>query len=933
MDFWLLSYVLLSLLLLRIDAKPKKGYGKPKPTKAPTVPEPVAEPVPLAAPIPDYCFGKKDGNYAVEKCSSKYVSCVGYSSIKRECHGGLVFDSVHNDCTHKSKSVDCTGQPRSVTPAPTEAPVAAEPSVSEFNCGGLQDGLYENPAKQCDSIYYACTGGRSSRLKCSGNLLFDPDLHICDVHANVPACSGLPRTTHAPIIPFVPVAAEPAVQPAIPVLPPVDFDCSALEDGYYGKGCAGVYYACVGQQAHMRECPVHFVYDALTDQCEQREFVAACGGQTRAPVLPESVIEKVPSSVFDCSSFEDGFYTNPQSKCSATYYACSGGLAEKLQCPEGLAYEPESLSCEPVDTAFVCTGVRKVAAEATLAPTPGPTFPPVAFNCGGRDDGPYPSDSCSNLFFICSNGIATSEQCAADSIFDDEKKACNLFVNVFACTGLPPPTEAPFVAEEPQIPESADYDCRQLSEGLYPNDKEACSQQYYVCSNGISFLRSCIDDLYFDAEIKACQVREFVFACSGQRPTTYAPVEQELYVNTPAPVKQQLFDCSDLPDGSYPNPSQACSNFYHVCSNKQDDLVYCGQDTYYDPDSKVCARFVEVPICSGLPPSEPDVPAGLPSDFAVLPPVPFDCSGKTDGDYSNPTEPCSGLYYSCVDQQARSHECPAANLFFDDKLDLCAPKEEVSACGGSPKVLEPPAEQPQPQAEPEPEPQAEPSTIAPKPTQKPRPKPPVQKKPKQYARKPRAAGFYRFPPPLPEEQPILPPKPVRRPIGRKHKTTPTPLEELTTRRRPIRIFRPIVFTTKPTVPPPPPTQRTFRPLLYRPKPTLPAAVEQEPPTIRPRPTPRPTPKRTLPPKPKPTTPAPEPIIPTTARPVYAPRIVKPHQQIGIIKPKTGPIAPQEDDAEIGSTPLADDIEEPDIVAADEVADEVEEAADEEAEDE
>jgi len=161
-----------------------------------------------------------------------------------------------------------------------------------------------------------------------------------------------------------------------------------------------------------------------------------------------------------------------------------------------------------------------------------------------------------------------------------------------------------------------------------------------VCSSGISFLKRCLDDLYFDVDSKVCQVFDFVFACSGQRPTTYIPVEQDLFVvghftrfrchhcqscfifqNTPAPKKPKLYDCSNLPDGYYPNPNQQCSNFYHVCSNKQDDLVYCATGLFFDPDRKVCARFVEVPICSGLPPSEPEVPAAvLPSDFVPLPP-------------------------------------------------------------------------------------------------------------------------------------------------------------------------------------------------------------------------------------------------------------------------------------------------------------------------
>jgi len=78
----------------------------------------------------------------------------------------------------------------------------------------------------------------------------------------------------------------------------------------------------------------------------------------------------IQGSVFDCSALADGFYVNPAAQCLATYFRCSGDQAEQLHCPGGLSFEPETLSCEPVEEAVVYTGVPKQPAPATAAPTP-----------------------------------------------------------------------------------------------------------------------------------------------------------------------------------------------------------------------------------------------------------------------------------------------------------------------------------------------------------------------------------------------------------------------------------------------------------------------------------------------------------------------------------------------------------------------------------
>jgi len=245
--------------------------------------------VPSAEPEPEpnstICYGKKDGNCAKDPCHNKYYSCVGHQVTFRHCQKGFVFDLVHNDCTDELNSSACTGRERTISPVADVPFVPQVPSVPEFDCTGLENGLYRGAP--CDRTYYACTSGRPSRLQCSGNLYFDNSLQICDVYANVPSCSGLPRTSPLPIVLWS--QAEQAAPEPTPA--PVNFDCSSLDDGNYGQGCSGIYFSCVDHKASLRECQLNFAYDQSTDQCDQKEYVIACGGQPRVSIQRRDVIE------------------------------------------------------------------------------------------------------------------------------------------------------------------------------------------------------------------------------------------------------------------------------------------------------------------------------------------------------------------------------------------------------------------------------------------------------------------------------------------------------------------------------------------------------------------------------------------------------------------------------------------------------------------
>uniref|UniRef100_A0A914XT71 Chitin-binding type-2 domain-containing protein n=1 Tax=Plectus sambesii TaxID=2011161 RepID=A0A914XT71_9BILA len=59
-------------------------------------------------------------------------------------------------------------------------------------------------------------------------------------------------------------------------------DCSRLVDGNYpnpSERCSHVFVTCDNGQVLTRNCPGTTFYDELIDDCAEKEFVRACGGQ------------------------------------------------------------------------------------------------------------------------------------------------------------------------------------------------------------------------------------------------------------------------------------------------------------------------------------------------------------------------------------------------------------------------------------------------------------------------------------------------------------------------------------------------------------------------------------------------------------------------------------------------------------------------------
>lgn len=108
-------------------------------------------------------------------------------------------------------------------------------------CTGQLDGFYSFNNQQCNSNYYACSGGAQYNLTCKSPLVFDPTSKTCAI-----SCSIVPPPT------------QPTTQ--------APFTC--VKDGNYAFGeCISEYYACIDQVLYPQRCPGGGVFDSVCKQC------------------------------------------------------------------------------------------------------------------------------------------------------------------------------------------------------------------------------------------------------------------------------------------------------------------------------------------------------------------------------------------------------------------------------------------------------------------------------------------------------------------------------------------------------------------------------------------------------------------------------------------------------------------------------------------
>jgi len=644
---------------------------------------------PTTAPEFD-CTGKKNGNYPSDKCSNKYYSChAGFTSVMH-CPPELFFDADRDVCEHYDNILGCAGSTKATVTQGPPTPGATLPPV-KFDCMGKDDGYYASMGGEehgkgkdehwkpgCSDIYYSCTGGEARELRCPDGLVYSPSEGRCEKRDVAFECTGVsPTTTIAP------------PQGTFPTFPPVNFDCKGLANGRYPdplNKCSHIFYVCSNGIATQVTCPAGTYFDVVDSECDYYAYVAACGGSK-----PASTTTPLPSATpppeFDCLKQPDGVYPDPKTKCSNFFYVCSNGFTSKIHCPPGLWYDIDEKVCEAYGNIFACSGTTR-APTTTTSQLPGATTPVPAFDCKHKPDGHYPdpANKCQTFYYVCTNGHTIVQPCDAGLYYDVKLDTCERYIDILDCSGNtrpPTTTRAPTTAGPSAAPHP--IDCKSKPDGDYADPKKECSGEFYTCSNGVSFLRHCPPETFFDPELMVCDTYANVPKCSG----TPRPPSTTTVIPSAAPPTPVAFDCTGKPPGNY--PAGECESHFYTCVGLIAFRQHCPPGTFYDKDENACHYKENVPSCGGVKPTSTIAPSE--SAPTTAPNYPVDCSKLPDGDVPDPTSPCSSIYYTCSGGRTYQKQC-VAGLVYNAETNACDFRSRVEGCGNGPHP-KPPHKPPQ----------------------------------------------------------------------------------------------------------------------------------------------------------------------------------------------------------------------------------------------
>ncbi|CAJ0946892.1 unnamed protein product, partial [Mesorhabditis belari] len=576
------------------------------------------------------------------------------------------------------------------------------PLLQQTECQNRADGQY---SMGCSEKFLMCTNGIANIHSCQSGLVFNEMANMCDHSSNVPICIGQqvpaiepslapgfhpqdqPQQTAWQVPNSIPVQQQqPAVQSYQPQteqqasswqLPSplpnnqqqlaqvaAGLNCQNRPDGSYSVGCSANYFMCSNGIASPQQCQAGLVFNAASTICDFSSNVAECGGAQSPPTNQQNTYSpypaasqapptgyqqssptytQAPSSVAQaptaspaCQNRPDGSYSVG---CSANYFMCSNGIASPQQCQSGLVFNAASTVCDFPANVDACGGAQSPPTsnqQTTYAQTPSYTQPqtygqaqsPAASPaCQNRPDGSY-SVGCSADFIMCSNGIASPQQCQSGLVFNAASTVCDFPTNVAACGGAQSP---PSSFQQQQYTPPTSPACQNRPDGAF---SVGCSGDFFICSNGVATSQKCSTGLVFNSAITACDYPANVAACGAAQspptqvgyqqnpaaspgPPTQAGYQQGSYYQNPAaspaasypqmpvyPTLRALFKGNCQAGQVYPRGG--CMDTYLRCTDGvRFDQLACSFGQSFDPTSLICRAKSEIPTCNDQEEYEP----------------------------------------------------------------------------------------------------------------------------------------------------------------------------------------------------------------------------------------------------------------------------------------------------------------------------------------
>jgi len=235
--------------------------------------------------------------------------------------------------------------------------------------------------------------------------------------------------------------------------------------------------------------------------------------------------------------------------CSPFYWWCYRGTGERISCEDNKFFNPEIEECDLRENVPACNAQStpvevakaKVLTEETTAST-------LAVDCSNLPDGNYldPSQTCSNTYTSCANGMPHVHPCPAWLYFNKDIGLCDARENIPACNiplgAVDPvePIETAAIIESARVeaPEavvtsgqSDGFDCSALPDGNYADPMHPCANTFITCDNQVAHSRPCPPfGLYYDQASDACKRKEEVPACVEEPKVSAPPPRQSNFI-------------------------------------------------------------------------------------------------------------------------------------------------------------------------------------------------------------------------------------------------------------------------------------------------------------------------------------------------------------------------------------------------------------------
>ncbi|XP_017071268.1 chitin-binding domain protein cbd-1 [Drosophila eugracilis] len=613
-----------------------------------------------------FCQSLSNGFYKYPYDCSAYISCNDSCADLEYCPGGKVFNSPLFICD-TPEAVICEPLPYP-TPPSTEIP-------SENPCNAKENNTFLPSSEDCNK-FFLCVNHQSEVYQCPGEMLFNPDLNICDYKDNV-LCYG-DRTTQDPL------------------------KSTAASEDYFTK-CEGQklgtsfpdtqncqqYYYCWGNGSYViLPCPVDNWFNPISGNCGPNISPEACREvvPTSTTLITTTVLTTVgPKSTENvedniCADQELGTTFPLKSDCQSYLLCLNGGQSVTAKCPTNAWFDPQTGDCGPNVSPTACL-------ESLVTSTSIPTTQTSNDPCADQELGvSYPLVTNCQQYILCmGNGESEVANCIYNAWYDPQTGICGPDVAPTACkeiavstestttlatSPLTTPSPTTLITSDPEETTTTSPDisgiCSGQRDGYYATYPEDCSK-YILCASPVPIAFYCPEGLFFNENLQKCVEWE-LSDCSNEEITTISPEH-----TTPSPDSSICFNNTDqnLPY------QENCQWYIHCVDDSSYMMAICGSEEYFDPWTGECGldvspeacREIFTPTTSVTKTTEGSTTVIIPSTPSTQSPETDPCDGVPNGKLVSYPDDCT-KFIQCVQPTPIVYDCREGQEF-SASLERC----------------------------------------------------------------------------------------------------------------------------------------------------------------------------------------------------------------------------------------------------------------------